>query len=246
VELLEDKEIDIAGLIKLSGETFRWKGEYTYELNEAITLETSLNVMTEFNPVLSEEQKDAGFLFLANIDPVLQLKVLEQMKSPELVLCDTMNYWIEKRYSELTEVVKRVDIMVLNDAEAREFTREPNLIKAGQNILEMGPERVVIKKGEHGAIMFSRDNIFFAPAYPLENIFDPTGAGDTFAGAFLGYLADVHGKAEEEYRRGVIFGSCLASFVVEEFSLNRLKKLRWDEIRERYYQFKELTHFEVR
>jgi sugar/nucleoside kinase (ribokinase family) len=245
VQLLKGFEIDVSGLARQTGETFRWKGYYTYNLNEAITTETCLNVFADFNPILPDEYKKVSHLFLANIDPELQLKVLEQIEKPEIILLDTMNFWIKNKRDSLIETIERVDILVVNDAEARELTGEANLIKAASKIRSMGPGRVIIKKGEHGALMFSKDGIFSAPAYPIEDIFDPTGAGDTFAGGLIGYLSDVHGKNEEDFRRGVIFGSAMASFVVEKFSLDRLKNLTWEEVRERYYQFKALTYFEA-
>ncbi|HAW49932.1 TPA: sugar kinase [bacterium] len=247
MELLKSYEIDITGVEKIPGQTFRWKGYYTYELNEAKTLETQLNVLSEFDPVLPDSYRNLQdpHIFLANIDPDLQIKVLDQIKNPELVVLDTMNYWIENKPESLKEAMSKVDVMVLNDGEARELTGEPNLVKASTKIRELGPKRVIIKKGEHGALMFSDDSIFSAPAYPLEFIFDPTGAGDTFAGGLIGYLSDVHGNKEEDYRKAVIFGSAMASFVVEDFSLERMKILTWDDIKERYYQFKTLSHFEL-
>jgi sugar/nucleoside kinase (ribokinase family) len=245
VQLLKGFEIDVSGLKRQTGETFRWKGYYTYNLNEAITTETCLNVFADFNPILPDEYKKANHIFLANIDPELQLKVLEQIEKPEIILLDTMNFWIMNKRDSLIKTIERVDILVVNDAEARELTGEANLIKAASKIRSIGPGRVIIKKGEHGALMFSKDGIFSAPAYPIEDIFDPTGAGDTFAGGLIGYLSGVHGKNEEDFKRGVIFGSAMASFVVEKFSLDRLKTLTWEEIRNRYYQFKKLTHFEV-
>ncbi|MBU1262449.1 sugar kinase [bacterium] len=244
LQLLKSFEIDLSGLEKSPGKTFRWKGYYTYDLNEAITTETCLNVFSDFNPIIPDEYKKSSYVFLANIDPELQLKVLEQIEKPEIILLDTMNFWIKNKKDALIETISKVDILVLNDAEARELTGEANLIKAASKIRSMGPGRVIIKKGEHGALMFSKCGIFSAPAYPLEEIFDPTGAGDTFAGGLIGYLSDVHGKTEEDYRRGVIFGSSMASFIVEKFSLDRLKNLTWEEVRNRYYKFKELTHFE--
>lgn len=245
IQPLSGFEIDLSGLVRSPGKTFRWKGYYTYNLNEAITTETCLNVFADFNPILSDEHKKSSHVFLANIDPELQLKVLEQIEKPEIVLLDTMNFWIENKKDALIETIKKVDILVLNDAEARELTKESNLIKAASKIRSMGPGRVIIKKGEHGALMFSEFGLFSAPAYPIEDIFDPTGAGDTFAGGLIGYLSDVHGKTEEDYRRGIIFGSSMASFVVEKFSLDRLKDLTWEEVRNRYCQFKAMTHFEA-
>lgn len=245
LSILSSYEIDLTGLRILPGKTFRWKGFYTYELNEAKTLETQLNVLSDFNALLPPSYKDIKYIFLGNIDPEIQIKVIEQIEKKELIVLDTMNYWIEHKKDALKEAMKRIDIMVLNDGEARELTEDPNLVKAAGKIRELGPKIVIIKKGEHGCLMFSKDSIFLAPAYPLENIFDPTGAGDTFGGALTGYLAHTSGKSDEEIKRAIIFGSAMASFVVEEFSINRLKRLTWEEIRERYYKFKELSHFEL-
>jgi len=245
IALLNSFEIDTTGLRILPGETFRWKGFYTHSLNEAKTLETKLNVLASFDPALPESYKDERYIFLGNIDPELQIRVIEQIKNPELIVLDTMNYWIEHKKGVLKEAVKRANIMVINDSEAREFTGEPNLVRAGDLIRKLGPPVVIIKKGEHGCLMFSENGIFSAPAYPLENIFDPTGAGDTFGGALIGYLSNVSSKNDDQLRRAVIFGSAMASFVVEEFSINRMKGLTWDEIKKRYYQFKELSHFET-
>lgn len=245
LSFLSSYEIDTSGLRILPGKTFRWKGFYTYELNEAKTLDTQLNVLSSFDPSLPPSYKDEKYIFLGNIDPELQIKVIEQVKNPELIVLDTMNYWIENKNDALKEAIKMADIMVLNDGEAREFTKEHNLIKASGKIRKLGPKIVIIKKGEHGCLMFSENGIFSAPAYPLENIFDPTGAGDTFGGALIGYLANTSSKSDEQLRRAVIFGSAMASFVVEEFSINRMKTLKWEEIRERYQKFKELSHFEL-
>ncbi len=245
LRLLKSYEIDTEGLRILPGKTFRWKGFYTYELNEAKTLETKLNVLSDFDVNLPVSYKDSKYIFLGNIDPELQIQVIEQIENPILIVLDTMNYWIENKKDALKKAIKRVNIMVLNDGEAREFTGEPNLVKASAKIRQFGPEIVIIKKGEHGCLMFSDKGIFSAPAYPLENIFDPTGAGDTFGGALIGYLAEVNGKGDDHLRRAIIFGSVMASFVVEEFSINRMKTLTWDMIKERYYQFKKLSHFEI-
>ncbi|MEW6680951.1 MAG: PfkB family carbohydrate kinase [bacterium] len=244
LSLLRSYEIDTEGLRIIPGKTFRWRGFYTYELNEAKTLETQLNVLSNFDASLPSSYKDLKYIFLGNIDPELQIRVIEQIENPELIVLDTMNYWIENKPEHLKEAIKKANIIIINDGEARELTKEPNLVKAAGKIRQLGPEIVIIKKGEHGCLMFQNNRIFSAPAYPLENIFDPTGAGDTFGGAFIGYLADVSGKSDEELRRAVIFGSAMASFVVEEFSINRMKNLTWEEIKERYYQFKELSHFE--
>ena len=244
LKLFRDFSIDTKGLQKVSGETFRWKGEYGPALNEAKTLETRLNVFESFNPEIPKEYRDCRYVFLGNIDPVLQRKVLEQVNKPKFVACDTMNYWISSKPDELKKTLALVDILIINDGEARMLANQSNLTKAARLISSWGPKIVVVKKGEYGVAMFTDDSVFGAPAFPLEEVFDPTGAGDTFAGGFVGYLAKVGRIDEDDLRKAVVYGSVMASFNVEEFSLNRLKKLRPSEIRERYRQFKELTHFE--
>lgn len=225
------------------GKTFRWKGEYHYDLNEAITIDTQLNVLEEFSPEIPLQYQNTDFIFLANIDPELQLNVLEQLRSPKLVVADTMNFWIERKKDALLKVLKKIDIVILNDAETRQLTNEPNLINAAKKILSLGPKRVIIKKGEHGSLMISGSKIFSAPAYPLEIIFDPTGAGDTFAGGFMGYLASHENLGEQEMKKAIICGTTVASFTVEDFSINRLINLTKDEIKKRYLQIKEITRF---
>src|SRR3990172_4120333 len=244
VTFLKSREIDVNGLQKASGKTFRWKGRYDYDLNTAHTLETQLNVLSSFKPVLPEEYKDAEYVFLANIDPVLQLEVLKQVKKPKLVACDTMNFWIEGKLPELKETLKHVDMLTINEGEARELAKEANLVKAAKSILSMGPKKLIIKRGEYGSLMFSDSGVFSAPAYPLESVFDPTGAGDSFAGGFMGYLANTGNLSDGNIRQAIVFGSVMASFNVEEFSLNRMKRLDYKEIEERYKEFKRLTHFE--
>jgi len=255
--LLKKRGLDLEGLQQIEGKTFRWKGEYHYDLNEAITIETRLNVLEKFSPEIPSQYQDSKFIFLANIDPELQLKVLDQLKSPRLVVADTMNFWVERKKDALLKVLKKIDIAILNDAEARQLTSEPNLIAAAKKILSLGPHRVIIKKGEHGSLMISKQqsdyktnlsseipvNIFSAPAYPLEFIFDPTGAGDSFAGGFLGYLALEERLEEEEMKKAIIYGTAVASFTVEKFSTNRLIDLTKEEIEKRYLQIKEITHF---
>lgn len=246
INLLKVQNIDLTGLHRSSGKTFRWKGRYGYDLNEAITIATELNVFEDFSPDLPEVYKDIEYVFLANIDPELQLKVINQMNRPKLIVCDTMNFWIERKREALIETLHHVDIAVMNDAEIRELCNEPNIIRAGKKILSWGLKWVIVKKGEHGALMFA-DNMFFAaPAYPLEDIFDPTGAGDTFAGGFLGYLAskDSGVNNEKEIRKAVIQGATMASFVVEDFSVKRLMSLTPAEIKDRYLEFKNMVHFE--
>lgn len=241
---LKSRKIDIEGIEKMEGKTFRWKGEYGYELNEAKTLDTQLNVFQSFKPKLPESYKDKKIVFLANIDPDLQREVLGQVKEPVLVACDTMNFWIEGKKDSLLETLKLVDILLINDGEARELSGEPNLVKAASKIHSFGPKTLIIKRGEYGALMFKDGRIFSAPAYPLENVFDPTGAGDSFAGGFMGYLSNTMNFDEINIRKAIIFGSVMASYNVESFSLDKIKSLDYSEIESRYNEFKRLTHFE--
>ena len=244
IDFLKSKGVDVDGLQKMQGKTFRWEGRYDYDLNEAHTLATHLNVFEKFQPEVPEAYRKSSYVFLANIDPDIQWNVLEQVKKPKFVACDTMNFWIEGKPEALKRLLSKVDLFVLNEGEAREFAKEPNLIKASKKILSYGPKTVIIKRGEYGALMFNGGTIFSAPAYPLESIFDPTGAGDSFAGGLMGYLANTDDTSESNIRQAIIFGSVMASFNVEDFSLNRLKTLTLKEIQERYRQFKQLTHFE--
>lgn len=241
---LKSRKIDIEGIEKMEGKTFRWKGEYGYELNEAKTLDTQLNVFQSFKPKLPESYKDKKIVFLANIDPDLQREVLQQVNEPVLVACDTMNFWIEGKKDSLLETLTLVDILLINDGEARELSGEPNLVKAARKILSFGPKTLIIKRGEYGALMFKGGKIFSAPAYPLESVFDPTGAGDSFAGGFMGYLSNTMNFDEASIRKAIIFGSVMASFNVESFSLDKIKSLDYSEIENRYNEFKRLTHFE--
>ncbi len=243
VETLKGHGIDVSALQKVPGRTFRWKGYYEYDLNQAHTLETELNVFSDFSPVIPDGHCDSPFLFLANIDPDLQMKVLEQVRSPRLVACDTMNLWIENKPDALRKLLGKVEICVINEGEARELAGEASLVKAAKKIMDLGPRTLIVKRGEYGAVMFSSSFIFSAPAYPLEEIFDPTGAGDSFAGGFMGYLANTGDLSDENLRRAIIFGSVMASFNVEAFSLKRLGSLKQEEIRSRYMEFKQLTHF---
>ncbi|MCL6092722.1 MAG: PfkB family carbohydrate kinase [Actinomycetota bacterium] len=244
LRLLENRNIDLAGLERGQGPTFRWKGRYDFDLNEAHTLDTQLNVFETFAPKIPDGFKDSEFVFLANIQPGLQLQVARQVESPRIIACDTMNFWIEGAYDQLRETLKSVDILVINDAEARELAREPSLVKAARQILEWGPQTLVVKRGEYGVLMFNGRSVFSAPAYPLENVYDPTGAGDTFAGGFMGYLSTVADINEASIRQAIVFGSTLASFNVEDFSLNRMKTLRMQDILDRFAEFKLLSHFE--
>ena len=244
VDFLKSRNIDLGGLARNRGKTFHWKGRYGFDLNEAQTLETHLNVFETFRPRIPDEYADAEFLFLANIDPELQMEVLDQVQRPRIVACDTMNFWISSKPEALKKVIERVDILIINEGEARQLSGEANLIKAARKLLDIGVKTLIVKRGEYGVLMFNRASVFSAPAYPLEEVFDPTGAGDTFAGGFMGYLANTGDPSEEGIRQAIIFGSVMASFNVEDFSLNRLKSLDYHEIEERYRSFKAMTHFQ--
>jgi sugar/nucleoside kinase (ribokinase family) len=242
--LLQSRNVDLAGLQVTAGDTFRWAGEYGYDLSAARTLDTRLGVFAQFRPALPEHFRATPFLFLANIDPELQLEVLRQVGRPKLVALDTMNFWITGKREALRRVLAEVDAVVVNDAEARMLTEEPNLIRAARTIVDYGPRTVVVKRGEHGVLMATEGRFFFAPAYPLEAVFDPTGAGDTFAGGFMGVLARAGTVTEATLRRAIVYGSVMASFAVEDFSLDRLRRLREEEIEARYRAFQEMTRFE--
>lgn len=244
IELFREHMVNIDGLEHREGQTFRWKGEYGYDLNEAKTLATHLNVFETFEPKIPESYRKCPYVFLANIDPVLQLKVLEQMESPKLVACDTMNFWIGGKPEELMRTLAHVDILAINDGEARELAQKANIYQAAQAILDMGPSILIVKRGEYGALMFNEDAVFAAPAYPLESVYDPTGAGDSFAGGFMGYLASVQNVTESTIRQAIVMGSVMASFNVEAFSLDRLKNVTYEEIRERFKAFRRIVHFD--
>lgn len=244
VSALSGRGVDVQGLQKVPGKTFRWKGYYGFDLNQAHTLETHLNVFSSFNPEIPESYKDSEFVFLANIDPELQMKVLDQVRKPRFVACDTMNFWIEGKPEALKALLKRVDMFVINEGEARELAKEASLVKAAKIILGFGPKMLIIKRGEYGSLLFNGDSVFSAPAFPLEEIFDPTGAGDSFAGGVMGHLASTGDLSEAGIRKAIIFGSVMASFNVEAFSLNRLNSLTQKDINTRYSEFKVLTHFE--
>ena len=244
ISFLKSRNVDVRGLEVQKGETFRWKGEYGYDLNEAQTLATHLNVLATFKPNIIEDYKNTEVVFLANIDPDIQLDVLRQVKRPKLVACDTMNYWISSKVDSLKRTLKEVDLLTINEAELRQLAGESSLVKAARAVQAMGPKTVVVKQGSYGALMFSGHSVFSAPAFPLENVFDPTGAGDTFAGGFMGYLANTQNFSEASMRQAVIFGSVMASLNVESFSLDRLRSLDYKEIELRYREFKKLTHFE--
>lgn len=245
VELYRKHGINLDGLQIADGKTFRWSGEYEWDLNNRRTLSVCLNVFETFQPTLPEGYKKTPYVFLANISPQLQMHVLAQAAGPKFVVADTMDLWIETQRDALNDLLRKIDCIVLNESEAREFTKQTNLIKAGHQILKNGPKYVVIKKGEHGCLLFA-DNFFFsAPAYPLEDIHDPTGAGDCFAGAFTGYLAKADRVDHGSLRKAVVYGSVIASYCVEAFSLGRLQTLTPPEIEQRYQLFKAMSHFEV-
>jgi sugar/nucleoside kinase (ribokinase family) len=241
---LADRGVDLAGLEQVPGSSFRWRGRYRHDLNSAETLETHLGVFSNFRPSIPEQFRKAPFVFLANIDPRLQLQVLEQVEKPRLVACDTMNFWIESRRPELVELLGHVDLITLNDGEARQLTEHTNLVQAARWILDRGPKHVLIKKGENGAFMFTRDSVFFAPAYPLESVFDPTGAGDSFAGGFIGSLAASGDLSDASMRRAVIVGSAMGSFAVEKFSNGRLLEISRADIDARVREFRQLVAFD--
>lgn len=245
IKLLEDHHVDLEGLqIVEGGKTFRWGGKYHYDLNNRDTLFTELNVFKDFDPIIPDKYRKSSHVVLGNIQPELQLKVLEQLDNPKFIVCDTMNFWIEGAKEKLLEVLKRVHILIINDSEARLLTHEPNLIKAASMIREMGPEYLIIKKGEHGALLFGDQMVFSAPAYPLENIYDPTGAGDSFAGGFAGYMHKTSDFSFDNVKRAVIYGSTMASFCVEKFSTKGLEDLSTLQIHSRFLEFRELSKFE--
>ena len=244
IELLKSKNIDVSGLSVISGKTFHWEGFYEYDMNQAHTIKTDLNVLPDFKCNLPETYKDSEYVFLANLDPTIQLKIISQIKSKSFIAADTMNYWIQNKRDELVEVIKKVDVLLMNDMEIRQFMNMPNLIAAARKILKLGVKHVVIKKGEHGALLFSNDFIFSAPSYPQENLIDPTGAGDTFAGGFIGYLSKTNDVSEQNIRQAVVIGSVMASFNVENFSLDRMKTLKFKEIFHRFTELKKCSGFE--
>jgi hypothetical protein len=243
-EFLASRNIDLTGLTTAKGKTFRWAGRYHEDMNIRDTVDLQLNVFSDFSPVLPEHYRTEPFVFLANINPSLQGGVLEQLKQPpRLIACDTISHWIEGARDELMALLKKVDLFFINDEEARLLSGERNIVRAARKILDMGPRSLLIKRGEYGVLSFSPNSIFAVPAYPLEEVFDPTGAGDSFAGGFLGYLAQVNDLAEAHLRKAIVYGSVVASFVVEDFSLHRLRTLTRDDIERRYRQFVSLTEF---
>lgn len=247
LDLLSHKNIDVSGVeIVEDGKTFFWSGLYHNDMNSRDTLITELNVLADFQPVVPENYKDAKVVMLGNLHPLTQLSVLEQMRGkPELVILDTMNFWMDSALEDLHKVIKKIDVITINDEEARQLSGEYSLVVAARKIHEMGPKYVVIKKGEHGALLFNNDNVFYAPALPLEEVFDPTGAGDTFAGGFAGYLAKTEDLSFENMKKAIIYGSTLASFCVEKFGTERMESLTSEEVNKRLQQFKTLTQFEI-
>jgi len=249
IQFLKDRGVDLTGLQVAPGKTFRWSGRYDYDMNTAETLDTQLNVFADFHPVLPESYRDSEYVFLANIDPTLQEEVLDQVHRPRLVVLDTMNYWINYKKEALAKAMSRADIVVINEAEARQFANTFSLIRAARKIHALGPQTLIIKKGEYGAAMFAAgenpiSSYFFAPAYPLEKIQDPTGAGDSFAGGFIGYLASVSTLGIGAVKRAIVHGCVVASYTVEGFGIERLKTVTWEDIQKRYEEFKHFTHFD--
>lgn len=244
IEFLKEKEIDLEGLqVKEDEKTFFWHGKYDFDLNNRTSLATELNAFAGFDPVIPDSFKKSSYVCLGNINPELQLKVVEQLHKPKLIVGDTMNFWIEGKLDPLMEVLKHIDVLIINDSEAREISRDANLFKAARKIQEFGPKTIIIKKGEHGALLFFEQELFIAPAYPLESIYDPTGAGDSFAGGFIGYLAKTEDLSYENMKRAVIYGSTIASFAVENFSIERIRDLSALEIKDRFNEFKQLSEF---
>lgn len=244
-QFLRKRGVDVDGLHRAPGRTFRWKGKYGFDLNEAHTLDTQLNVFQDFNPDLPPKYRASKRVFLANIDPELQLEVLNQVESPDFVAADTMNFWIDGKRAELEKTLKHVDMLLINESEARSLGGEANIVQAARAILSMGPRYLVVKRGEYGALLFTPEDIFFAPAYPLEAVFDPTGAGDTFAGGMLGYLAKRKRFDPSILRLSTIVGCVMASFVVQEFSFDALRELENDEILSRFERFQKLVRFDT-
>jgi len=244
IKMLENHNIDLEGLEIIKGsKTFRYGCKYHYDLNVRDSLFTDLNVFESFDPIIPQKDKKSTCAILGNIAPSLQTKVLDQLENPRFIVCDTMNFWIDRSKDELLKVLKRANVLIINDSEARLLSKEPNLIKAAKIISEMGPKFLIIKKGEHGALLFGEDTIFSAPAYPMENIYDPTGAGDAFAGGFTGYLYKSQDFSFDNLKRAVIYGSVMASFCVEKFSTKGLEDLSFLEIQNRFIEFRELSNF---
>ncbi len=245
MKFLEERSIDLEGLQTIDkGKTFRWAGKYHYDLNMRDTLFTHLNVFEKFDPKIPVAYKHSKYVCLGNIDPILQRKVLDQIEKPKLIVGDTMNFWIEGKRDELMKTLRLIDVLIINDSEARLLTQEPNLIRAAKKVMGMGPKILIIKKGEHGALLVTENTIFSAPAYPMENIYDPTGAGDTFAGGFIGWLAKTDDLSDANLKKAVIYGSAMASFCVEQFGVDGLRDLTYLKVQDRYRSFRDLSRFE--
>ena len=243
-DILETHGIDLQGLARVEdGKSFRWGGRYTEDFNVRDTLFTELNVIEGFQPVLPETYKEAPYLFLANNSPASQLSIIEQTTNPKLVVCDTMDFWINEEREALEALLARVDVLILNDSEARLLTGDANVVRAAETILRYGPERVIVKKGEHGAISITESSYFSAPAYPIRQVADPTGAGDSFAGGMMGYLASVEDTSEEAIRSAMVYGAVVASFNIEDFSINRQKRVQFSEISSRYRELQDAVRF---
>jgi sugar/nucleoside kinase (ribokinase family) len=245
LEALKARGVDLSGVERLPGESFRWKAKYSYDLSSRETLETRLGVFAQFRPKLPAAFRDARYVFLGNIDPELQLGVLDQVRRPALVACDTMNYWIQSKRDLLLELLRHIDILMINDSEARELSGDWNIYRAAQWVLTRGPRMAVIKQGEHGALLVSGDATFKVPAYPLQEVFDPTGAGDAFAGGFMAYLACTDDLSPANLRRGMVYGAAMGSFAVEAFGVQALEHVTAADVRARVRAFKELVHFDL-
>ena len=243
ISFLKKKGIDLKGLVVKKGKTFRWEGEYGWDFADAKTIATHLNVFADFDPVIPKDYRNSDYLFLANIDPDLQNRVLSQVARPKAIICDTMNYWIANKRKSLLRLLKKVDIMLLNESEARQLTGETSLVKSARALRKCGAKKVIIKKGEHGSLLFSENSIFSTPAYLLESVYDPTGAGDTFAGGLIGYLDKKKACGGSDLRKAVVYGNVMATFAVEDFSLRRLGAVKRNEVEKRLKQFKKLTDF---
>lgn len=243
LDLFTERKIDIAGIKREQGDTFHWRGRYHEDINQRDTIELHLNVLAGFVPDLPDNYRDAEYVFLGNIDPVMQMEVLNQIRRLKLVVCDTMDHWIRESQDELKKVLKRIEMLVINDSEARLLSGYDNIVKAARAILRMGPKMVLIKRGEYGVLQFSDSSVFATPAYPLEEVFDPTGAGDSFAGGLMGHLARSGDSSEGGLRRAIVYGSVVASFTVEDFGVKRLTDVSLPEIEERYLRFVQLTDF---
>jgi sugar/nucleoside kinase (ribokinase family) len=243
LDLFSERDIDIAGIKQESGDTFHWRGRYHEDINQRDTIELHLNVLAGFEPQLPDHYRDAEYVFLGNIDPRMQMEVLNQIRRLKLVACDTMDHWIRESQEELKKVLKRIEMLVINDSEARLLSGYDNIVKAARAILRMGPKMVLIKRGEYGVLQFSDSSVFATPAYPLEEVFDPTGAGDSFAGGLMGHLARTGDRSDGGLRRAIVYGSVVASFTVEDFGVKRLTTVKLPQIEERYQRFVQLTDF---